>query len=61
MTVDWEEAGSPEEPGRYEDGMLKIEERQLAIWREHPSARFTIVRFSSLADGVRYALGSHEL
>lgn len=62
--VNWQEVGRVAKPGRYlfTFGWLTIGEDDLAIWREHPHAAFTLVQFNIEEDvPPEFHLGAFEL
>jgi hypothetical protein len=61
--VTWAQVGRVAEPGRYlfTFGWLTVAAEDLAIWRQHPGAAFTLV-IQSPTEGVEeYHLGAFEL
>ena len=62
--VNWQEVGRAAKPGRYlfTFGWLTISEDDLAIWREHPHAAFTLVQLNIDSDEpLEFHLGAFEL
>ena len=61
--VTWQTAGRVTEPGRYmfRFGWLTVTAADLAIWRQHPNAAFTLVNTPAPADTEEYHLGAFEL
>ena len=61
--VTWQKAGRVTEPGRYmfTFGWLTVTADDLAIWRQHPEAAFTLVKLPSSDDDDEFHLGAFEL
>ena len=63
--ITWQRAGQVTEPGRYmlRFGWLTVTADDLAIWRQYPSAAFTLVELPDLADDGReeFHLGAFDL
>ena len=63
--ITWQRAGQVTEPGRYmlRFGWLTVTAEDLAIWRQHPEAAFTLVELPEIADDGReqFHLGAFEL
>jgi hypothetical protein len=61
--VTWQKAGGVTEPGRYmfTFGWLTVTAEDLAIWRQHPEASFTLVKLPSSDDDDEFHLGAFEL
>jgi hypothetical protein len=59
--ISWPQVGRVNEPGRYmfRFGFLTITAEDLAIWRQHPTADFTLLRTTATDDEFR--LGTFEL
>jgi hypothetical protein len=63
MKVAWSDLNDVEEAGRYpfRDGFITVLETELAFWRTHPTALFTLYRKNPIRDQVEYVLGTPEL
>jgi hypothetical protein len=61
--VTWAQVGRVAEPGRYlfTFGWLTITAEDLAIWRQHPGAAFTLLIQSPIEGVEEYHLGAFEL
>jgi hypothetical protein len=62
--VNWQQVGRAAKPGRYlfTFGWLTISDEDLAIWRTHPHAAFTLVPFPTTPDvPPEFHLGAFEL
>jgi hypothetical protein len=66
--ISWQKAGRVAEPGRYmfTFGWLTVTADDLAVWRRHPQARFTLLRAPASEDADskdidEYHLGTFEL
>jgi hypothetical protein len=59
----WPQVGRVKEPGRYmfRFGFLTITAEDLSIWRDHPTAAFTLVRIVTADDMDEFRLGIFEL
>src|SRR5712672_2194981 len=44
----------------FRDGVITVLELEIAIWRKHPEALFTLMRKNPIRDRVEYVLGKHE-
>ena len=42
------------------DGVITVLELEIAIWRKHPEALFTLMRKNPIRDRLEYFLGKHE-
>jgi hypothetical protein len=62
LRIGWSDLNNVQEAGQYpfRDGMITVLESEIAIWRKHPEALFTLVRKNPIRDRVEYALGKHE-
>lgn len=62
--ITWREAGEVDAPGRYlfRFGWLTVSADDIAIWREHPHASFTLVAVTPLGETPdEFRLGAFEL
>ena len=61
--VNWSQVGRVTGPGRYmfKFGWLTITEEELAVWRQFPSASFTLYRPSSAETEDDFRLGAFDL
>jgi hypothetical protein len=61
--VTWAQVGQVTAPGRYmfKFGWLTVTADDLAIWKQFPSATFTLIALKPSADGEEYRLGSFEI
>jgi hypothetical protein len=59
----WPQVGRVTEPGRYmfRFGFLTITVEDLVIWRDHPTAAFTLVRTVATDEVDEFRLGTFEL
>jgi len=44
----------------FRDSVITVQELEIAIWRKHPEALFTLMRKNPIRDRVEYVLGKHE-
>jgi len=64
MKVSWADVGHTETPGSFQifNGMLEVKHQHITILKSEPTARFTVIPFKALSDGVqRYVLGSYDV
>jgi hypothetical protein len=63
MKVAWADVNNIQEAGRYafRDGYITVLEIELAVWRNHPSALFDLLRKHPIQNQVEYVLGNPEL
>jgi hypothetical protein len=64
MKASWADVNHTETPGRFQlfGGVLTVKQQNIDIWKSHPTARFTVVPFTAINDGVkRYILGSYDV
>jgi hypothetical protein len=64
MKVTWADVNHTETPGSFRlfNGVVEIKHQQITIWKSKPTARFTVIPFKALADGVqRYFLGAYDV
>jgi hypothetical protein len=64
--ITWTKVGQVTEPGRYSFtfGWLTITAEDLAIWKQYPTAVFSLVRTTSTTEGVgveEFRLGTFDL
>jgi hypothetical protein len=61
--VTWAQVGEVAEPGRYmfKFGWLTITAEDLVVWKQFPSAMFTLVPIEPSEDGEEYRLGSFDV
>jgi hypothetical protein len=61
--VNWSQVGRVAEPGRYmyKFGWLTITAEELAVWKQYPSAAFTLYRPASAETEDDFRLGAFEL
>ena len=62
LKIGWSDLNDVQEAGQYpfRDGVITIQELEIAIWRRHPEALFTLMRKNHIRDRVEYFLGKHE-
>ena len=62
MKASRDDLGNPDEPGVYlfQNMRVRVEEKHLKVWQEHPHAVFELIPFQPLAGPLVYALGSWE-
>ena len=62
MKIGWSDLNNVQEAGQYpfRDGMITVLELEIAIWRKHPNALFTLMRKNPIRQGVEYVLGTRE-
>ncbi len=60
--IEWSDLNNVQEAGQYpfRDGVITVLELEIAIWRKHPTAMFTLMRKNPIHDRVEYVLGKHE-
>ena len=64
MKVSWADVNNTETPGRFPllGGTVTVKQQNIDIWKSKPTARFTVVPFTAIADGVeRYVLGAYDV
>ena len=63
MKIGWPDLNNVQEAGQYpfRDGMITVLELEIAIWRKHPNALFTLMRKNPIRQGVEYVLGTPEI
>jgi hypothetical protein len=61
--VTWAQVGQITEPGRFmfKFGWLTVTADDLKIWRQFPTATFTLVPIEPGEDGEEYRLGSFDV
>ena len=62
LRIGWSDLNNVQEVGQYpfRDGVITVLELEIAIWRKHPEALFTLMRKNPIRDRVEYFLGKHE-
>ena len=62
MKIGWSDLNNVQEAGQYpfRHGVITVLELEIAIWRKHPTALFTLMRKNPIRDRVEYVLGKHE-
>ena len=62
LKIGWSDLNNVQEAGQYpfRDGVITVLELEIAIWREHPKALFTLMRKNPIRQGVEYVLGTSE-
>ena len=62
MKIGWPDLNNIQEAGQYpfRDGMITVLELEIAIWRKHPNALFTLMRKNPIRQGVEYVLGTPD-
>ena len=62
MKIGWPDLNNVQEAGQYpfRDGVITVLELEIAIWRKHPNALFTLMRKNPIRQGVEYVLGTPE-
>jgi hypothetical protein len=64
MKVSWGDVNNTETPGWFPllGGTVRVEQRSINIWKSKPTARFNVIPFTAIADGVeRYVLGNYDV
>jgi hypothetical protein len=63
LKIEWSDLNNVQEAGQYpfRDGVITVLEPEIAIWRKHPEALFTLMRKNPVRDPVEYVLGKHEV
>jgi hypothetical protein len=63
MKIGWSDLNNVQEAGQYpfRDGLITVLELEIAIWRKHPNALFTLMRKNPIRQGVEYVLGTPEV
>ena len=64
MKVSWADVNNTETPGRFPllGGTVRVQQQNIDIWKSKPTARFTVIPFTAIADGVeRYVLGAYDV
>jgi hypothetical protein len=61
LRIGWSDLNNVQEVGQYpfRDGVITVLELEIAIWRKHPEALFTLMRKNPIRDRVEYVLGKH--
>ncbi len=59
----WSQAAQVTEPGRvmFKFGWLTVTADDLVIWKQFPSAAFTLIPAGSSEDGEEYRLGTFDI
>jgi hypothetical protein len=62
LKIGWPDLNNVQEAGQYpfRDGMITVLELEIAVWRKHPNALFTLMRKNPIRQGVEYVLGTPE-
>jgi hypothetical protein len=62
LKIGWPDLNNVQEAGQYpfRDGMITVLELEIAIWRKHPNALFTLMRKNPIRQGVEYVLGTPD-
>jgi hypothetical protein len=62
LKIGWPDLNNIQEAGQhpFRDGMITVLELEIAIWRKHPNALFTLMRKNPIRRGVEYVLGTPE-
>src|ERR1700742_2952819 len=62
MDISWRDLANVEQPGDYpfRDGEIAVTFAEIAIWKNHPDARFQLMRKYPLQTQARYALGKQS-
>jgi hypothetical protein len=62
LKIGWPDLNNVQEAGQYpfRDGMITVLELEIAIWRKHPNALFTLMRKNPIRQGAEYVLGTPE-
>jgi hypothetical protein len=64
MKVSWADVGYTETAGRFtlpDGGTVAIKHRHISIWKEQPTAVFSVSVLSTKNHGTRYALGGYDV
>ena len=63
MKISWSDVSRIETPGDYRTsaGTLRIKQKDIDIWREHPEAVFEVITHGALASATVLFLGTYEL
>jgi hypothetical protein len=64
MKISWANVGFTEQGGDFQTayGLVTVTHRQIAIWKDEPTARFTLVPYSTISPPKKgYVLGSYEV
>ena len=61
LRIGWSDLNNVQEAGQYpfRDGVITVLELEIAIWRKHPEALFTLMSKNPIRDRVEYVLGKH--
>ena len=61
LRIGWSDLNNVQEAGQYpfRDGVIRVLELEIAIWRKHSEALFTLMRKNPIRDRVEYVLGKH--
>ena len=62
MKIGWSDLNNVQEAGQYpfSDGVITVLDLEIAIWRKHPTALFTLMRKNPIRQAVEYVLGAPE-
>jgi hypothetical protein len=62
LKIGWSDLNNVHLAGQYpfRDGVITVLELEIAIWRKHPEALFTLMRKNPIRDRVEYVLGTPE-
>jgi hypothetical protein len=62
LKIGWSDLNNVQEAGQYpfRDGMITVLELEIALWRSHPKALFTLMRKNPIRQSVEYVLGAPE-
>ena len=62
LKIGWSDLNNVQQAGQYpfSDGMITVLDLEIAIWRKHPTALFTLMRKNPIRQAVEYVLGAPE-
>jgi hypothetical protein len=62
LKIGWSDLNNVQEAGQYpfSDGVITVLDLEIAIWRKHPTALFTLMRKNPIRQAVEYVLGAPE-
>jgi hypothetical protein len=62
MKIGWSDLNNVQQAGQYpfRVGVITVSELEIAIWRKHPNALFTLMRKNPIRQGVEHVLGTPE-
>jgi hypothetical protein len=62
LKIGWSDLNNVQEAGQYpfRDGVITVLDLEIAIWRKHPTALFTLMRKNPIRQAVEYVLAAPE-